>query len=318
MIAAIFFSACEKNYDLTGVSTLPSKPVVEGYIENNLPPYVFLSNTFSVFGSLNKSSLKNLYIHDATVIVSDGSKVINLKEYGIPFGADTLYVYTVNGLDFSGYASGQVLFSGLGYVGITSAFNIADIGQTNTTYTLSITLKDGSKISAQTSILNPPSIDSLWTVPRNAYVNDSLVRVWMRYHDDAATKDFYRYFTKTNKQQFLSGNVQGLESVFNDQYTNGLTYNWPINRGIDRNDTSSNQFKHPLYFVKGDTVTIKLCRIDQAVYDFWLTADAAYGNTGNPFASPSNLQSNVTGALGTWTGYASNHSPNYQQIIIPK
>ena len=290
---ATAFAACEKNYDLTGVSSLPPQPVVEGYIENGVTPYVILTNTFSLFGNLSLATVSNIFIHDAVVtITSNKGETISLQEKNITFNGNKIYVYLPT--------------------------NLSDTGKLNTTYFLNITLKDGSKISAQTSILTSPKIDSLWGVPRNSTPTDSLVRLYLKRHDNASTKEFYRYFTKTNNQQFLPGNVQGLLSVFDDEYTNGLTYEWPINRGIDRNDTSKKQFKHPFYFVKGDTVTIKLCAIDQQVYDFWLTADNAYGNVGNPFAAPSNVKSNVTGALGVWCGYATYNPPNYYKIIIPK
>jgi hypothetical protein len=293
ILFATAFTACEKNYDLSGVSSLPAQPVVEGYIENGTPPYVILTNTFSLFGNLSAASVSNIFIHDATVkITSSKGEIFNLQEQKINFFGNNIYVYIPS--------------------------SITDTGKLNTVYNLAITLKDGTKISAQTSILSAPKIDSIWGVARNTSPKDSLVRLYLRRHDNASTKDFYRYFTKTNSQQFLPGNAQGLISVFDDEYTNGITYEWPINRGIDRNDTSKNQFKHPFYFVKGDTVTVKLCAIDQSVYDFWLTADNAYGNVGNPFASPSNVKSNVTGALGVWCGYATVNPPNYYKIIIPK
>ncbi len=292
LITIVFF-ACEKNYDLSGVSSLPAQPVVEGYIENGVPPYVILTNTFSLFGNLTLANVSNIFIHDATVTVTGGGQTFNLQEQKIIYNGNSIYVYLPN--------------------------NVNDTGKINTAYDLNITLKDGSKITAHTSILTPPLIDSLWYANRSASSTDSLVRLYFKRHDNAATKDFYRYFTKTNSQQFLPGNVQGLISVFNDEYINGDTYTWPINRGIDRNDTSANQFKHPFYFMKGDTVTIKLCAIDYNVYDFWLTADNAYGNTGNPFAAPSNVKSNVNGALGVWCGYAAFYMPSKTKgFVIPK
>ena len=316
VVIAFAFNACERNFNITGIDTLPPQPVVEGYIENGYPPYVFLTNTFSLYGSVSFSSLKNLFVHNATMSVT--AKIINLKEYSIPFGKDTLYVYSVAGLDFTGSSGFQVPFAGFNVGVDVSKFNANDTGHLNTNYTLNITLKDGTKIDATTSILSPQILDSIWYINRSTDPKDTLVRVWVKQHDNGATKDFYRYFTKVNSGKFLPGNSQGLMSVYDDEFTNGQTYDVPVNPGIDRNDTTSAQFKHARYFVKGDTITLKQCKIDQGVFDFWQTADYAYANLGNPFSAPSNVKSNVHNALGVWCGYASNRPYKYQQIIIPK
>lgn len=326
IIAAVtFFTSCEREYDLSGISTLKDKPVVEGYIENGTPPYVFLTKTFSVFGDLALSNVSKIYIHNATInVIGSNGQVIKLKEYTLPFGKDTISVYTINGLDFSGHAALQIPFAGLGMVGIDLAtINPADTGHLNTTYTLKISIPsfgnmDAYELSADTKILSTGSFDSIWSIARNASSpKDSFARIYIKRTDNGATKDFYRYFTQKNSEGFLPG----FNSTFNDDFTNGKTYDFPISGGFNKNDTSSTAFKNFGYFKMGDSVRIKLSAIDNDVFDFWQTADDAYSNVGNPFASPSNVKTNIKGGgIGLWCGYASLYYPDLKKkpFIVTK
>ncbi|MFM2048937.1 MAG: hypothetical protein RI955_1485 [Bacteroidota bacterium] len=316
-------SSCERDYDLTGVATLKSKPVVEGYIENGLPPYVFLTKTFSLFGDISSSNVSKIYIHNAVVTVTGSNgQVINLKEYNVPFGNDTISVYTINGLDFSGNAAIKIPFEGLGLVGIDLAtINLADTGHLNTTYKLKISIPTGNNLEAteltsETKIFTSVKLDSVWCKQKGIDGDDSnFVRIYINRTDNGATRDFYRYFTKVNNGALLPG----YNSSFSDDFTNGQTYDFPISAGFNKNDTSSEAFKNFGYFKKGDTVTLKLTAIDNDVYDFWQTADNAYGNLGNPFAAPSNVKTNIKGGgIGIWCGYASYHPPTYQRYTILK
>ncbi|MFM2225060.1 MAG: hypothetical protein RJA07_1262 [Bacteroidota bacterium] len=319
----IAFSSCERNYDLSGISTLKDKPVVEGYIENGLPPYVFLTKTFSLFGNLSSSNVGKIYIHNAVVsITGSNGQVINLKEYNVPFGKDTISVYTINGLDFSGKAAIKIPFAGLGMVGIDLAtINPTDTGHLNTTYKLNISIPaannlEAAELTAETKIFGSVKLDSVWCKQRGTIGDDTnYVRIYIRRTDNGSTRDFYRYFTQVNNK----GLLPGYNSSFNDDFTNGKTYDFPISAGFNKNDTTSQAFKNFGYFKKGDTVTLKLTAIDNDVYDFWQTADNAYSNVGNPFAAPSNVKTNIKGGgIGVWCGYASYHPPIYQRYIIVK
>jgi hypothetical protein len=314
IITTLVFTACERNYDLSGITSLKDKPVVEGYIENGLPPYVFITKTFSLFGSVDATNVEKIYLHNANVTVSgsDG-KVINLVEYPIKFGNNTIYIYTVAGLDFTGDTNYiQIPFQGLGKVGIKPNFDISAVGKLNTTYKLLINLPaannvEAMELTAETKILNTSSFDSMWVIRRNPVPSDSFARLYIKRTDDASTKDFYRYFTQKNNELFLPG----YNSTFNDEFTNGQTYDFPVSPGFNKNDTSRESFKNFGYYKFGDSVRLKLSVIDNDVFDFWQTADDAYSNIGNPFASPSNVKSNIKGGgLGLWSGYASIYYPD--------
>jgi hypothetical protein len=69
------------------------------------------------------------------------------------------------------------------------------------------------------------------------------------------------------------------------------------------------------YVFRGDTVTLKWSAIDRGVFNFYQTFEYAVGTVGNPFSSPINVQTNISGgALGIWAGYGS----TYTTIVVPK
>jgi len=57
------------------------------------------------------------------------------------------------------------------------------------------------------------------------------------------------------------------------------------------------------YFKEGDTIAIKFCTIDQPHFQFWQSFEIAAFNSGNPFAAPATIKSNINGGLGVWGGY---------------
>src|SRR5690606_27180752 len=93
-------------------------------------------------------------------------------------------------------------------------------------------------------------------------------------------------------------------STENDELVNGNTVRLSLNSGFNKMDSIDRETFG--YFYKGDTVVIKWCAIDKAVYDFWHTLEFSYGASGNPFASPVEIMTNIKGgALGVWAGYGS-------------
>jgi hypothetical protein len=90
--------------------------------------------------------------------------------------------------------------------------------------------------------------------------------------------DYIRYFTKKNDERFFPG----LNSVFDDLFIDGTSYEIPVEPGFDRN---VDREEEDLFFTKGDVVTIKLSNIDRATYDFWRTMEFSYASIGNPFSS---------------------------------
>jgi hypothetical protein len=284
---AVLLTACEKAVDLK-LNEVSPKLVVEATIENDQPPQVILTKSFQYFSAINLTDLSNSFVRGAEVEISNGRTTHRLKEYQLqPFPGVFLYYY---GIDSTQLAT-------------------AFLGALNTNYTLTIR-SGGSVYTAQTRI---PSItrriDSLYWKPSPPLLNDtSKVALMFRGTDTPGLGDYIRYFTKQNRDPFYPG----LNSVFDDQFIDGSSFDVQIERGVPRNGNLGEGYS---YFNRGDTVVFKLCNIDKACFDFWRTMEFSYASVGNPFSSPTRVISNIQGnALGYFGGYAA----QYRQLIIPR
>lgn len=286
---AIGLVSCEKEVDFNFGDT-PAKLVVEGVIETGMPPFVVLTKSIGFFAKVDTNTLANSFVHNAKVTVNDGSRTIQLKEYS----------FNTGGINFSFYS-------------IDSA-NVVDftfIGQFNRTYKLTIE-HEGEIYEATTSITQPKELDSLWakTPLGESNTRDSnAVQLVAKYQDPDTLGNRYRYFTKRNNEEFLAPYF----SLIDDAIINGTTTELELASGFRRGDTSlRGNFG---YFFKGDTVILKWCAVDKGVFEFWRTLEFSMGATGNPFAAPTKVSSNVSnGALGAWSGYGA----IYDTLIIPK
>lgn len=290
LILPLFLSmalfSCEKAVDIK-LDNVSPKLVVEATIENNTVPVVALSKSLGYFSAINPTILAGSFVHDAEVYVSNGTLTHKLKEYGVPAGNGyTFYYYSVDPANMA------------------TAFT----GVLDKQYSLRI-VAEGKEYTATTRIpLISKRIDSLYWKQAPAGNDSSKVILMLKVTDPPGYGDYIRYFTKRNSEPFFAG----LNSVFDDQIIDGTTYTIPVDRGTDRTEVS---YDDEAYFNKGDTVTLKLCNIDKATYDFWRTMEFSYASVGNPFSSPTKVVNNIKGdALGYFGGYAS----QYRTIIIPR
>lgn len=282
----LLLSGCERDIDFDLKNEEP-KLVVEASIENGQPPVVFLSRSLNFFSQISPDILAQSLVHGASVFISNGSKTHQLKEYTAPLGGGyNLSYYSVDSSD------------------LATAFS----GELNKRYDLRI-VAEGKEYTATTTIPGlTKQIDSVWwkKAPPQADSNDVIIMV--RATDPPGFGDYIRYFTKRNRELFLPpGN-----SAYDDLFIDGTTYELPIERGIDRNVKITDEDR---FFKKGDTVSLKLCNIDKATYDFWRTMEFSYQSVGNPFSTPVKVASNINGpALGYFGGYAC----QYRTLVIPK
>jgi hypothetical protein len=283
---SISLISCEKNVDLD-LNDASSILVVDASIENGQPPVVILSKSFSYFAEITPQQLSNSFVHDADVTISNGSRTHKLREY---------YKDTVRGLRFYFYSIDTLNPA------------TAIYGELNKSYNLKISF-EGKDYTATTTIpTHAKRIDSLWWLPAPFNPDTTKVILMAKSYDPPGLGNYMRYFTKKNSGQFLPGE----NSVYDDQFTDGATYNVRVDPGIDRNlkvEYDDN------YLHRGDTVTLKFCNIDKSTYQFWSTMEFAYQSIGNPFSSPIKVQGNISnGALGAFCGYAA----VYQRLIIPR
>lgn len=288
-LLAFTFSSCEKTIKITVQDQSP-KLVVEASIENGQPAFVALSSSLNFFSSITQQELSNSFVHNAKIILSEGSKINTLKEYAITDTSGyTYYYYTVD----------------------SSNLPNAIIGGFNKQYQLTIQTEDGQLYTAQTTIpLITKTVDSIWWEKSENNPDTNRCLMYGKFTDPPGFGNYIRYFTKTNGNVFLPG----LNSVFDDQVVDGKTYSVSFDMGYNKrtNEPSGEDYG---FARRGDTVTLKFCNIDKATFNFWNTWEFSYQSYGNPFSSPIKVIGNISnGALGSFSGYAA----MYKTIIIPK
>jgi hypothetical protein len=283
---SVLLLSCEKaiRFNLNDASP---KLVVEATIENNQPPVVILSKSLNYFDNISPALLAGSFVHNAAVYVSNGLLTHKLKEYSLPFaGGYTLYYYSIDS------SSPATVFT----------------GELNRQYSLRI-LTDGNEYRAVTTIpAITRRIDSLFWKKAPGNSDSNKVALMIRATDRPGYGDYIRYFTKRNSEPFYPA----LNSVYDDQIIDGTTYEIEVERGVDRSRSLPSDY---VFFEKGDTITLKLCQIDKATYDFWRTMEFSYASIGNPFSSPTKVLGNISnGALGYFGGYAC----QFRTLIIPR
>ncbi len=277
--------SCERDANLHIHQTRQSL-VVEGTIENGKAPRVILTHSLNYFSAIDASILEALFVHDAQITVSGNEDTVRLveKEVDTLFGARYYYYEPEDPYAFRGRKGG--------------------------TYTLHIEA-EGQSLKATTTI--PATgfyLDSIWWLParKEGKPDSSKAFLMARIFDPPKLGNYARYFTKCNSEPFYPG----LTSVADDAVTNGKVFDFQMSRGVSKNvEVDLEDFG---YFEPGDTVTLKFCNIDETTYRFWSTWEYAWSNNSNPFATPTDVQGNVPGALGYWGGY----NAQYKSLIIPK
>jgi len=284
----ILCAGCEKNINLSINNQTPLL-VVDASIENGKPPIVALSSSLNFFSTISPADLAASFVHGAQVTVSDGSSTATLKEYSQK--------------DSSGYSVYYYTLDSSGTAGLIA-------GALNKQYTLNIKTGDATYTATTTIPSIAKMLDSLWwkKAPNNPDSNRCVL--FGRFTDPKGLGNYIRYFTKTNSQRYLPGRT----SVFDDQFTDGTTYDLQFDVGTDKNAIDPNK-DDAGYAHRGDTVTVKFCNIDKATFNFWRTWEFSYQSNDNPFSSPVKVLGNISnGALGAFSGYAA----EYKTIIIPK
>ena len=250
--------------------------VIDGSIEQGDFPRVSLTYSSSYFTEIDSSKIRKLVIASAKVTVSDGEteEVLTLKKDARYFPP---YIYQGTAIK----------------------------GEIGKNYKLTVEAKN-KKYTAITSIPDPAQLVNLWFELSQG--SDSIGYLYGEIADDPAKSNYYRLFTKRKHKD--SKFVPVYLSAVSDQYFNGKKFKFSILRGPE----SLTDVIDDLYFLKGDTIQVKLCTMDKAHFDFWRTLERELYVLGNPFSSSGNeIMSNIDDktALGVWGGYG----VKYYQII---
>lgn len=291
--AGLLGSGCEKDVAIN-IPAGEEQLIVQGHIEPQAPPFVLITRTVPVFSGTDPAQLAAAFVHGAAVTVSHGGRIVELQETPVrdlpaaqqqvfreQFGLDAATLTNATNIPLAVYTTPDLM------------------GEPGQTYGLRVAA-EGKILTATTTIPQPAPLDSLWFAPHPNPANDSLVTLWYRYPDPDTLGNHIRYFTSRNRELFYPGYYA---SVFTDEFVNGQSINFPLERGHPKysqvdNDTYS-------YFQRGDTVQVKWAALDFAHYRFWFTLEADRASNGNPFGFPTTIRSNINGGLGIWGGYGS-------------
>ncbi|MEZ5174337.1 MAG: DUF4249 domain-containing protein [Bacteroidia bacterium] len=280
LLAAVLIS-CEREIEID----LPNDEdlvVVEGRIRPGESPVILLTRNRGFFDAVPtdlEEFVNEFVIQDAQVIVSDGTQS---EELQLTF--DILHYPYI-------YYTGTVVK-----------------GEIGKTYSLSINYNN-KVLTAETTIPNNVAIDTSWFGLNPFDINeDSLGVSYLQIIDPDTFGNAYRLYAKKNSElQFFA--VSGSE--FNDDFINGN--NVPFFAGSsDTPLAAQDSFIPQEYFYSlGDTIYLELANIGRKEYNFYATLGAALNSNGNPFASPTLVQSNIDGGLGVWVGMSVSYDTVY-------
>lgn len=167
-------------------------------------------------------------------------------------------------------------------------------GKTGKRYKLTITYA-GNIITAETTVPSTPLIDSIKFT--NVYENKYQLSI--SFTDDATTTDYYRFYAKLDSViSFSSTNPGG----FSDRLFNGGSVSFQL----FRNRYSNISRYTDAYFKRGDTVNVKLSKMDSTSFAYWESVGREISRV--PFLSKTGVTgANIQGpATGIWYGVASN------------
>jgi len=284
------FASCEKVLDVDlpdGVNGI----VFEGYIENGTFPYVIISrseNYFSPIETAAEAIVNSMVLADSVFIEVDGMR-------------DTLHKTCL--LDLS-ESQQELALELLGFesfppgLDLCIFLNLNIVGELGKTYSLTAYV-EGQEYNATTSIGQQFYLDSLWF--KDELPVDSFGSIWCELTDPPGIGDFYYMWTENLTQNRSMAAIDGSPS-FGDRLFDGETIEFNFWQGSSLANDNGGEEEY-WWFAEGDTVLVKVGKIDQAVYDFWESVDAA--SNLNPFSSPTPVFSNFdNGGRGVWAGYA--------------
>ncbi len=293
-------TGCEKEITVDLPETT-HKLVVEGSIETGLPPIVILTRSVGYFDPTDLATFRNLFVHDAEVYVSNGTQNVLLQEVCASQIPDSLLpiVTAVTGIS-------EENLTAFDYC-VYTTFNTSVWGEVGKTYTLTVDAEN-QHLTSKTMIHDPIPLDSLWfEVYGNA---DSLGLLWAILDDPAGEHNAYRWWAQRinrgpegdpKDRTFVTPD----NSVFDDQFFDGLEFEFAYDRGSTPDSEADDDFNIERgLFKTGDTVVVRFSTIDPAVMEFFRAVETQQLSNGNPFAAPAPVPVNIEGGLGVWVGYS--------------
>lgn len=276
----ILFNSCEKDIEIGDLPRPEKKITIEGFIDLDQYPIVFLTKNSAYFDIVDTTFVKDLIISDdmATVIVDNG----------IIF--DTLRPDVFEKWPYKGYIGTKIK------------------GQINGRYNLKV-LYNGSEYTSSTTIKDTIAIDTVWY--SKFFMRDTLGYLNMKWRNPVGYGDYFTITVKAGNEQKWFYRASTVHVIDDKLLENNRVITTPyVVKGYDKNDyfiidDKDLDWLDFLFFKKGDTVSLKLSTIDETSYLFWNSWYRNQGTDGNPFTNPASVKSNIVGknVNGYWIGY---------------
>jgi hypothetical protein len=169
---------------------------------------------------------------------------------------------------------------------------------------------EGHTLTATTSLPHAVELESTWFALSHEHPDDdSLGYVWGRLHDPDTLGNGYRLLTR-RINHYDDGGVKdnifvvGLGAIFNDQFFNGLTYDFFMLRGTSpTRDNADNYEEEGRHWKSGDTVVVKFVSMGYPECAFYQSIEANGAGFGDLYSLQSNAKTNILGGLGIWAGW---------------
>lgn len=271
--------------------------VIDGSIETGTPAIIFLSNSKDIYAPTDINSYLSGFISGATVIVSNGTITDTLTEIctdNLPAGFDSI-VAAFFGLPIEELAG----------LNLCAYVSIGLVGEVGKTYNLKV-IHENKTYTSSTKIQNPTALDNLFWKEQANLLGYGFS--WAKLTDSPVMGDAYRWEVKNLGESSFS---KPFQPYYDDRFVNGLTFEFSVENPMSFQDqTIENQYKG--YYKLGDTIVVKFSKLGKKEFQFFEKKYNQIYSGGNPFATPTNIPTNIEGgALGIWAGF----SPWFDTLI---
>ena len=264
--------------------------VIDGSIETGTPAIIFLSNSRDIYAPTDINSYLSGFISGATVTVSNGTITDTLTEIctdNLPAGFESIAAA------FFGLPIEQLV-----NLHLCAYVSIGLVGEVGKTYILKVIHNDKTYTSS-TKIENPIALDNLYWKAQNTLPGYGFS--WAKLTDAPVMGDAYRWEVKNLGDLFFS---KPFQPFYDDRFVNGLTFEFSVENPMSfRDSTIEDQYRG--YYKLGDTIVVKFSKLGKKEYQFFEKKYNQIYSGGNPFATPTNIPTNIEGgALGVWAGFS--------------
>ena len=271
--------------------------VVDGNIEAGGHPIVILSQSANIFTESYVTTYVNSFVSDADVKVvvdNDTFQLNYLLSTDLPLSSQKKLAEML-----------RIELDELLQLPIRVYSSTSLVAQSEKTYELIID-HQGKKYNAQTYLPAPTPLQSIyWKLePETVEYGYS----WAKLQDPPGQFDAYKWEVRRINQI----NGEDLDQIFRrgfgayreDRYFDGLTFDFSYQNPLKRKDSTHLEI-YKRYYRLGDSVVVKFSKMDKKTYDFFDKKSAQMESSDNPYATPINIPTNLTGgALGIWAGFS--------------